>query len=54
MEESDKAKTAFIAGSGVLFLMYCMPFGLADAPATFKSLIERALSGLPWDVFLVY
>ena len=31
-----------------------MPFGLADAPATFQHLIKRVLNGFKWDMCLVY
>lgn len=31
-----------------------MPFWLCNAPATFERLKERLLSGLPWEVSLLY
>ena len=31
-----------------------MPFGLYNAPATFKRLMERVLAGRPWEVCLLY
>lgn len=31
-----------------------MPFGLCNAPVTFERLMEQVLSGLPWEVLLIY
>ena len=53
MAENDKEKTAFTAGEGLLQFT-AMPFGLANAPATFERLMEQILQGLPWTVCLVY
>ena len=53
VEERDRPKTAFTTGSG-LYQFTVMPFGLCNAPATFERLMERVLSGLPWEVCLLY
>ena len=53
MEDEDKVKTAFTAGSG-LYQFKVIAFGLANAPATFEQLMERVLSGLPPELCLVY
>ena len=53
VEERDRPKTAFSTGSG-LYQFTVMPFGLCNAPATFERLMERVLSGLPWEVCLLY
>ena len=31
-----------------------MPFGLCNAPASFERLMETVLSGLQWDICLIY
>ena len=53
VEEKDRPKTAFTTGNG-LYQFTVMPFGLCNAPATFERLMERVLSGLPWEVCLLY
>ena len=54
MSEKDKPKTSFsIQGSG-LWQFRAMPYGLCCAPATFERLMERILSGLTWQICLVY
>ena len=53
MDPEDRAKTAFVTKQG-LFQWKVMPFGLCNAPATFERLMETVLSGLQWDVCLVY
>ena len=54
MDVRDEQKTAFTTGSGGLYQFTVMPFGLCNAPATFERLMERVLSGLPWEVCLAY
>jgi len=51
--EKDKEKTAFITQEG-LFEFNVTPFGLCNAPATFQSLMNLALSGMLWNECLVY
>ena len=53
MDEHDKPKTAFTTGNG-LYQFTVMSFGLCNAPATFERLMEKVLSGLPWEVCLLY
>ena len=54
MSEKDQPKTSFsIQGSG-LWQFRAMPYGLCCAPATFERLMERILSGLTWQICLVY
>ncbi len=45
MAPEDQEKTVFIISHG-LFEFKVMPFGLANAPATFERLIERILRGM--------
>ena len=53
MGDQDKAKTAFITRRG-LFQFTVMPFGLANAPATFQRLMELVMHGLQWEHCLIY
>ena len=53
MNENDKEKTTFCMPCG-LFEFNVMPFGLANAPATFQRLMELLLAGLQWKICLVY
>ena len=52
-EKKDRLKTAFTMGSG-LYQLTVMPFTLCNAPATFEQFMERVLSGLSWEVSLLY
>ena len=53
LEPEDKPKTAFATKRG-LYQFRVMPFGLCNAPATFERLMETVLSGLQWDICLIY
>ena len=46
-------KSSFVARSG-LYKWKVMPFGLCNAPATFERLMEKVLSGLQWEIALIY
>ena len=46
MEESSKAKTAFIVANLGNFQFEFMPFGLCNAPAQFQSCMAKLLNGL--------
>lgn len=51
--EQDKEKTAFVTQRG-LWQFNKMPFGLANAPATFQRMMEVVLAGLQWSECLIY
>lgn len=53
MADVDKEKTAFSFGQG-LWQFKVLPFGLANAPASFERLMERVLDGMQWKGALVY
>ena len=53
MDVADREKTAFVTQGG-LYKLTVMPFGLVNAPATFKRLMERVLRGIAWSECLVY
>ena len=53
LSQEARVKTAFATHSG-LFQFRVMPFGLCNAPATFKRLMDRVLQGLRWSRCLVY
>lgn len=53
MNLSDREKTAFISHRG-LFQFKRMPFGLTNAPATFQRMMDLVLSGLLYELCLVY
>ena len=49
----DAHKTTFLTRRGS-FQFRVLPFGLCNAPATFERLMDLALSGLNYEVLLVY
>ena len=53
LDQNDKHKTAFATRQG-LYEFNVMPFGLCNAPATFERLVDTVLSGLQWDICLIY
>ena len=53
MSPDAKRKAAFVTNEG-LFQFRVMPFGLCNAPATFKRLMDRVLCGIRWSRCLVY
>ena len=53
LDDEAKEKSAFAVRGG-LYQWKVMPFGLCNAPATFERLMERILTGLHWEILLVY
>ena len=53
MHPESREKTAFSTRSG-LYEFLVLPFGLTNAPPTFQRTMDIVLSGLNWDICLVY
>ena len=53
LDPKEKPKTAFATRQD-LFEFNVMSFGLCNAPTTFERLMETVLSGLQWQVCLIY
>ena len=53
LDAKDKEKTAFSIGRG-FWEFTVMPFGLANAPATFERLMEQVLAGLPLSTLMMF
>jgi len=53
LRKEDQEKTAFTTHCGINHWV-SMPFGLTNAPATFHRALDIILSGLNWQICLVY
>ena len=53
MDPKDADKTAFVTRRSI-FRWKVMPFGICNAPATFQRLMDIVLSGLNFEICLVY
>ena len=53
MDEADRDKTSFVTRRGT-FRFTAMPFGLTNAPAIFQRVMDVAMSGLNYEICLVY
>jgi hypothetical protein len=53
LSERTKDITAFLCPMGQ-FRWTCMPFGLRNAPAVFQRLMDLVLSGLTWEMCMVF
>ena len=53
VDEADRDKTSFICREGQ-FRFCTMPFGLCNAGATFQRLMDVVMSGLTFEVCLIY
>ena len=54
MEEESKALTAFTLGPLGFYEYERMPFGLANAPATFQRLMQSCLGNLHLQYCIIY
>jgi len=53
LHPADREKTAFTTHAGIYHWL-SIPFGLTNAPATFQRALDIILSGLKWQLCLVY
>jgi len=53
LRKDKQEKTAFTTHCGIYHWL-SMPFGLTNAPATFQRALDIILSGLKWQICLVY
>ncbi|GFW72168.1 retrovirus-related Pol polyprotein from transposon 297 [Trichonephila clavipes] len=53
IDEADREKMAFITPKG-LYEFKIMPFGLCNAPATFKRMMDNLLRHFKWTMCLCY
>jgi len=53
LRKDDPEKTAFTTHCGIYHWL-SMPFGLTNAPAIFQRTLDIILSGLKWQICLVY
>jgi len=53
LRPADRKKTAFTTHAGI-YRWLSMPFGLTNAPATFQRALDIILSGIKWQLCLVY
>jgi len=53
LRKEDQEKTAFTTHCGIYHWL-SMTFGLTNAPATFQRALDITLSGLKWQICLVY
>ncbi len=53
LDDDAAKKSAFSTSSG-LYEWKVLPFGLCNAPSTFERLMENVLSGLHWEILLIY
>jgi len=53
LRPADREQTAFTKHASIYHWL-SMPFGLTNAPATFQRALDIILSGLKWQLCLVY
>jgi len=53
LRKEDQEKTSFTTHCGTYHWL-SLPFGLTNAPATFQRALDIILSGLKWQICLVY
>ena len=53
LDEEDRKKTGFVTQHGQ-YVFNVLPFGLANAPATFSRMMDRVMTGLPPEIAMCY
>ena len=53
LDDDASQKSSFVVRNG-LYRWKCMPFGLCNAPATFERLVKKVMTGLQWEILLIY
>ena len=54
LDPNTKEKTAFVTNTGEQYQFRVLPFGMANAPATYQMVLNKVLQGLSWEILMCY